>query len=544
MNYTVDQMRVAYKNAKAAGDEQAANMLFQAIIGQRMKEEAQTLDPTEGMSGLQKFVVGIGQGLSNVGRHAGNMVGMVSDEDLAESKRLDTHILNTGAGKAGSFLGEMAATAPIGMGVAGLAGRTALGAKTVASPIGRGVVEGATQGAVMADPGERGAGAVLGGALGSVLPGVAAGARKMATGVSRTPEAQMLLDRGVDLTPGQMNPGGVLNHMEEAWQSVPLVGSAISAARQKGQQGFQRVLAEEAAAPGTKIAQGGMDEMLDAAYKSFQPLYDQAKGFPVSPKIMTSTGTDVPLSSAFQQAARSGSVRATDETRKSVSRWLANQLTQIKGNAQSDDLLALRSNIRGEMRKAKLSQDTAAHDLLQKAEKSVTEALDSQLPPAAMQAVKTADAQYGKYKILEDAVRRGGDQPGGATPAQVSQAVRSATEAGQYARGGGRMRDLASAGREVFTPTQAPTGQRLAAIGLPLAAGAMEPVSAATVGSALAGLIGTQTGRKLAAGSTKGQKLAQALMEKGKKALPDPYRDILAGYLRAGSVGAMLPNER
>lgn len=555
--YTLDQVRQARENAKRAGNMEAYERL--SLISYRMAAEQAPVeqnDPTADMGTGQRLLAGIGQGMTNVGRHVGNLVGLQSDQQLADAKALDAPLLATGAGRAGSLIGETAATAPLMMGGAGLAGRAGMGARVLSNPIARGAVEGAAQGALMADPGQKLAGATMGGAFGGLLPAAGAAAGKVAHGIKRTPEAERLLAQGVDLTPGQMNPGGIWNQMEESWQSVPLVGPVIKGARDNAQNSFQRAATQTAAAPGTRIAQGPADEMLDAAYKSFAPLYDQAKGFPLYPGTLRTAGGDVPLGSfggqpgALRRAALDRGVRADDATRKSVGQWLENQLTQLpgkgRGQVSSDDLLDLRSAIRTEARKAATKGDDAAADLLRNGEKAVTDSLESQLPPDALQALRTADSRYGIYKTLEDAVARSKDMPGGFTPSKLSEAVAGANRGlgkGSYARGGGGpLRDLSEAGTATMNVRSPPTGQRLAAIGLPLAASGAAPEIAVPAGAALLGMVGTQTGRRAAGGQLPAQRLAQALEEAAKRGIDEPYRNVAAQYLRRASVAGLLGN--
>jgi hypothetical protein len=557
MAYTIEQVREAIQNARAAGDTAAAEKL--SMISYRMAAEqapVEQYDPTADMGTGQRVLAGIGQGMTNVGRHAANLVGLQSDEQLADAKALDAPLLATGAGKTGALIGEVAATAPLMVGGAGVVGRVGMGAKVLSNPIARGVVEGAAQGALMADPGEKGAGAIMGGAFGGALPAAGAGLGKLAHGIKRTPEAERLLAQGVDLTPGQMNPGGIWNQMEESWQSVPLVGPVIKGARDNAQNSFQRAATQAAAAPGARIAQGPADEMLDAAYKSFAPLYDQARGFPLYPGTLRTQGGDVALATfggkpgALRRAALDRGVRADDATRKSVGQWLENQLTQLpgkgRGQVSSDDLLDLRSAIRTEARKAATKGDDAAADLLKNGERAITESLESQLPADALQALRTADSRYGIYKTLEDAVARSKDMPGGFTPSKLSEAVAGANRGlgkGSYARGGGGpLRDLSEAGTATMNVRSPPTGQRLAAIGLPLAASGAAPGVAVPAGAALLGMVGTQTGRRAAAGQLPAQKLAQALEEAAKRGVAEPYRNVAAQYLRRASVAGLLGN--
>ncbi len=556
MPYTLEQVRQARDNAKAAGDAAAYDRL--SLLSYRLagaQAAPDQYDPSAGMSGLEKATAGYSRGVRNVGRHAANLVGLVSDEQMAEAQRLDAPLMRHGEAKAGSVLGESVVTAPLMAGGVGLAGRSAMGARALASPIARGITEGAAQGALMAEPDSKASGALMGGALGGALPAALGAVNKAVSGLARTPEAQRLLDAGVDLTPGQLKPSGVLNQMEEAWQSVPLVGPVIRGARENAQNSFQRVASEIAAAPGTRIAQGPADDMLAAAYKSFEPLYDQAKGFPVYPGALRTAGGNVPLASfgknagSLRRGAMDRGIRADDATRKSVASWLENQLTRVsgRGHAQtsSDALLDLRSTIRAEARAAASKGDDAAANLLRNGEKAVTDALESQLPPDALQALRTADSRYGIYKTLEDAVARAKDMPGGFTPAKLSEAVAAANRGmgkGSYARGGGGpLRDLAEAGTATMNVRSPPTGARLAAIGIPIAAGGAAPAAAVPIGAALTSLVGTQTGRRLAAGQTLAQQRAQRLVEAMTRQLPSgslplaseyAQRALVAGYGR------------
>jgi len=148
--------------------------------------------------------------------------------------------------------------------------------------------------------------------------------------------------------------------------------------------------------------------------------------------------------------------------------------------------------------------------ILRGAADSVTAALKSQMQPDDFKRLVEIDAQYPEFKILQDVTKRGGDQPGGWTPAQLSQAVRSATDLGDYAKGGGRLRGLSKAGREVFEQRSMPTGERqvttgfLGRLGLPLASAV--------------GVAGTKIPGKALAGETVRQRaLRAALRRTGKK---------------------------
>lgn len=117
------KLETALINAHAAGDEAGARILAQEIKRMRGNEDAAArmisgtpeIDPTEGMSTTQKVLAGAGMGITNAARGVGNLVGLVSDEEIAEAKRLDAPLANTTAGTVGNVLGSAAALAPVAL---------------------------------------------------------------------------------------------------------------------------------------------------------------------------------------------------------------------------------------------------------------------------------------------------------------------------------------------------------------------------------------------------------------------------------------------
>ena len=99
---------------------------------QGQKPKMPTYDPTEGMSGSQKFFAGVGKAMTDAGRGVGQAFGLVSRDDIAESRRLDQALMNTGAGTAGNIVGNIATLAPTAFipGVNTVRGAAALGAIT------------------------------------------------------------------------------------------------------------------------------------------------------------------------------------------------------------------------------------------------------------------------------------------------------------------------------------------------------------------------------------------------------------------------------
>jgi hypothetical protein len=511
--------------------------------------------PTAGMSTPALALAGAGQGLTDVARHAGNLVGLESDQDLRNAKALDAPLLGTGAGRLGQFVGQTAALAPVGMGAGAALGRMgALGARLAANPIASGAIQGAGQGALMADPGERGKGALMGGALGTSVPALAAGLGKAAYGVSRTPEAQLLLDRGIDLTPGQMNPRGMANRMEQAAEGALGVGDLIQNARQNAMGQYSRAALQDAMPAGQKLAGAGdFNELIDEAAAKFDTAYDGAKGFPVGAKIMQVQGPDIPLSKALQQVAAKPRIGLTADARSDWGQQLNDQLNEViktakaTGGMQSDHLIAFRSAIRDALRGENGTDNAsrAARSLLQDANDKVTQALESQLPTDVAQTLRQTDQQYARFSILRNAAVAAKDAPGGPTPFQISTAIAKATPPNAYARGAGAGRDLSKAAMDTFQNNVPRTG--LAGVGrlaLPAAAlggvGLAHPAALA-LPAGMAALTLTQTGRKLAAGNTAAQKWLQGLLGNVQGTVPANVRNLPGLYARSGLLSGAAP---
>lgn len=458
-----------------------------------------------------------------------------------DAEALSASVLRGVAGAAGGVgVGQQLATSGAGLGSSYLGG---LGTSLAANPVLQ-TVGGASGGVASEVARREGAGPLvqtLAGVAGGLAPSAALGAAgKLATGVTRTPEAQRLLNRGVDLTPGQLNSKGLQNQVEESLQSVGGVGPPIAAARQNARETFQRVAVQEGAAPGTQVTQADPAAMLQQAYDSFTPLYDAAKGFPASAQIVNATGPNVPLSTALSRAVRNRGILATNEQRKTVLSYLKDQLT--KGVRSSDDLLDIRSSIRDKQRAAANAQGKEEQaELLAAADDVITQALDSQLPPDALSKLRTADAKYGDYKTVERAVARAKDRGGRGdfTPNDLSEAIAQASRgsnAGRYARGGGgALREIAADGRAVLDARSPTTGARLLTIAGPAAGlGAIDPATgAAVVGTGVLGSLAaatTQTGRRLAAGTTSPQQaILRQLQQRGLTNVPVNVRNALVG---------------
>lgn len=157
-------------------------------------------DPTEGMSGGEKFAAGAGKAVVDVGRGLGQFVPtdlsggrLVSREDVAASRRQDAPLMATGAGLAGNVAGNVGLLAPTALipGAATIPGAAIIGAATgfAAPSAGTGETALNTVAGGVAGPAAIGAGRAVAagyqGARALVQPFLPGGAQRIANDVLR-----------------------------------------------------------------------------------------------------------------------------------------------------------------------------------------------------------------------------------------------------------------------------------------------------------------------------------------------------------------------
>lgn len=70
-------------------------------------------NPTEGMSGFEKFRAGVGKSIYDTARGLGQVVGLTSRDDVREARKRDAALMSTGAGMAGNLTGNVAQMLPL-----------------------------------------------------------------------------------------------------------------------------------------------------------------------------------------------------------------------------------------------------------------------------------------------------------------------------------------------------------------------------------------------------------------------------------------------
>lgn len=210
---------------------------------------------------------------------------------------------------------------------------------------------------------------------------------------------------------------------------------------------FKRV-----AAPNAKINPGETDNMLNQAYKSFEPLYDSVRGQPI--KV---TG----LKDTTKSAINDPEIIVGKNQRETIQNWFDSQYKTLVANKEKDgvvdseDLLKLRQVVRAKSRDfARIQGEDSRQyrEVLENINTDLTAALETNLLDNAVVNLRVADMYYRQYKIVEDAVFRAGDKA--FSPEHLSFSIRSASNSkSAYARGANKtdesLRLLSQAGKSI-----------------------------------------------------------------------------------------------
>jgi hypothetical protein len=489
--------------------------------------------PMANQSRLSQYVTGIGRGVDHLGAVIGNKIPGLNkvhgdqstalgrlmgrgftDEELAEDAQNDKPLMDSEMGPLGSLTGETIATAPIG-GTARSAASSVLpvlrgtGLKSLMA---RGAVEGGTNAAVGAPKGESLTQGAWGTVLGGALPtGLKKAGNFAANGMERSAEAQALLDRGVDLPPGMMNPGGIWSNLEEKATNLPLVGDFFNAQRERARQQARQKVVQDVAPPSMtgsgleQVPEGEIHDMISHAQKLYKGQWDAFDQLPLNATHNIPMPSGAPYPMQPQQAARhilqdvldpAAHPNVPDASRAEASSIFRNYSSVIGNSGQGPmnvgTLRNVLEGIKAAKRDAYTSGDSKLGMLYQDADKRLTKLITDSLSPADAARFSSLNNQYARYKVVEGAVAKAKDNgEGGFTPGQLSTAVSQATSQGQMASGNGLMREWSAPFNETFKMRQPKTGVQnatllageagagyLAAHNPPLAAGVAGAIAA------------------------------------------------------------------
>src|SRR5690606_14647329 len=210
------------------------------------------VDPTEGMSGTQKFLAGVGKSFVDTGEGIGQLLGLVPESQIAARREQDAPLMDTGAGLAGNIVGQTAQiAAPIPGGVAAK-GASMLGrAAPYAGAAGRAAVFSGAQGTVGDE--SRLGNAAVGAAAGAAGQGLASGGSALARGaVSRLEAparrlAQQADQVGIRLGLPNLSENPLVRTVASQMDRLPFSGA--SKRNKANQEAFNRAVGSTFGAP-------------------------------------------------------------------------------------------------------------------------------------------------------------------------------------------------------------------------------------------------------------------------------------------------------
>jgi len=436
-------------------------------------------------------------------------------------------------------VGNVVATAPLAAAAPGAA------APGLVARMGAGLIGGAEAGALQpvfntenddfwAQKGvQTGTGAVGGAVAPAVVSGVARVVSPIAS--KATSQARQLMDAGVTPTPGQILGGGA-NRVEEAAQSIPVIGDAIKSARGRAVQDFNRAAVDQALqpigeklAPGTPLGREAVAEMHDkigAAYDKLLPQLkvqaDQQWVGNMRNLLQGAQGLTPDMSKKFENTVQNVILRKmspaggmTGESFKEVESELGKLAKDYSTSA-----LASEKELGGAFRQAQAEM----RDLLVRSN------------PTHAAELKNINQAFGNALRVEGAAGRIGSDQGVFTPAQMLSSVRQldpSMRKGAFARGEAPMQDLAEAGKAVLGNKVPDSGTpfRSMAVAAPTLAGMYLASPAAAIGTGIggAGVVGAY--------SRPGQSLLASLLA----SRPSGMGDVADLLRRATPVATTLP---
>lgn len=417
---TAEQLQAALINADKAGDTAAARMLASEIIKMRTP---QTFDPTEGMSGLDKFRAGMGKGMVDIGRGAGQLLGMVSPKDVEESRRLDAPLMKTGAGLAGNIAGAAASTIPAAFipGANTYAGASLIGA-------GLGALTPRTEGEGL------GANIALGGAGGALGQGVSNLIGRAITPVKsaltgeQTRLAQSALKEGIPLDAAQMTGSKPLQTVKSVLGNMPLTAGSEAERRSAQQTAFNQAVLKKAGETASEASPEVIDQMFSRLGGNFTDIY----------KRNVVKVDDALLDSLGKVEKQYGMV--LDPNQKAI---ISRNIDAIlgEGNAMAGETYQATRSLMGRLEK---SQDPNLVQAAKGIKSALDKAAERSLNSQDLQLLKETQRQYGNAKTISNAMKvaagTSGDIPG--------PSLRTAMKAGgdNFTRGRGDLNDLARIG--------------------------------------------------------------------------------------------------
>lgn len=493
-------------------------------------------DPTEGMTGTEKFLAGTGKAFVDIGRGAGQMLGITSQEDIDEAKNLDAPLMKTGAGRGGNLLGNVAAAAPT-MLIPGV--NTYTGAALVGA--GMGALQPTATGE------SRAANMAIGGAAGAAGQGLGKLAgRALRPVTSRlSPEEQVLAQgaqrEGIPLSAGELTGSRPLKVAESVLEDLPFTSGKQLAVKETQQRAFTAAALRRA---------GMTADAVDPAALVGQKaaLGQTMEGIANAGKIDFNRGLSQKLSMIVADANQHMPPAEAAKVSQTV-RQIFQQVDQT-GNMAGSHYQGWREPLRG------LAGPDAVGRYMGQIRKALDSEFKSQVSGKAGQDFAQASRQYANLKTIMQAAGGPGAPAakGQLAPSQLAAAVRQAMGKEGVAAGRGDLNELSRIGTTFMRDPIGQSGTAPRSYITNLLTGAGNVIPGAGVGAGVGYYTGGVEGAMLgaaggAAGNVMLPRMAQALMQSpagkayltsGAVHLTPAARKAITDAMRTATIGTAL----
>lgn len=395
----------------------------------------QEVNPTEGMSGLDKARAGAGKAFVDISRGVRQITGNADQAEIDEAKRMDAPLMKTGAGVAGNIGAGMAMFLPT-MAIPGantVTGAALIGgAANAIQPVATGESRlwntgvGAASGA---------AGQILGNAVGRLAQPV----------TSRlSPEEQALAAAAarnkIPLSPGQATGSKPLQITETVLENLPFTSGAQIAQKQGQASAFNRAVLAKAGIDADSATAATLAAQKQALGQTFEDIAGR-NAIDFNAKVGGQTVVD-----KLSDIAGTASRRLTPDKAKVVQATVDDILSQVdsKGLMAGTNYQGWRSELRT------LGQGTDYEaQVFTKIKKALDEAFSAGVSGADATAWKKASREYANLKTILDAMGGAGAETkiGNIPPAQLERALTNAMGREGKALGRGDLNELVGIGR-------------------------------------------------------------------------------------------------
>lgn len=516
---TIEELESALKKAHAAGNVEHARafaseirkMRSQAPVGSEPASSVTgagappaSTNPTDGMSGFERFAAGVGKSMVDTYRGAkqlgteairaaaGDYTGLTSGEnavtrwadrsleaqqaEVDQARRLDAPLMETGAGTAGNIAGYGAQLlVPGGAALRGAAGGNRLAQLAAGTLLPRTVAGNAAQGAVMggAQPVATGenrlANLAMGGGFGAAGAGIAQGVGNVGRSARGAIEPHVrevfeaARQRGIDLMPAQISDSRPMRIAQSVLRSVPFTGAQ---ARYDAQVGaFNRELA---GAVGETAPVLNSQVYAAAKQRQSQEFTDltSRNALQVTPQLVQSLTN-------IADGSRMAGDQVSQQVQSAIDALYAQAVSGPNGVTIPGAAYQAFDSQLGSIMK---SGGTPAH-FLGHVQSAVRRAMDGSISPEDAQAWQRLRTEYGNRKTLAPLVAKASDGP--ISPPQVLGAVTNSKSAKERMASGtrGELGELARIGQRMKEPPSSGTSERTVMAALMGGGAVVDPVS-------------------------------------------------------------------